>query len=135
MKQIRIIKDRFARYIMLGIAFFSLLLLLLIGFSLFFKALPIMKDHNITTLLTSSNWKPFKGEFGFLPFILSTLYVSLIAIIIALPLSLFTSIYLNSFAPKKIIRLFEPVIDSFVGYTSRDIWCLGYTYHCSVYCQ
>jgi phosphate transport system permease protein len=53
---------------MLGIAFFSLLLLLVIGVSLFFKALPIMKEKSLWVLLTSGNWKPFKGQFGFLPY-------------------------------------------------------------------
>ena len=100
---------------MLGIAIFSLLLLLIIGMSLFLKALPIMKEKSIWTLLTSGNWKPFKGDFGFLPFIISTLYVSLIAITIALPLSLLTSIYLSTYASKSIQKVFEPVIDLLSG--------------------
>lgn len=100
---------------MLGIAFFSLLLLLVIGISLLFKALPIMKEKSLWVLLTSGNWKPFKGEFGFLPYILSTLYVSLIAIVIALPLSLLSSIYLCTYASRSISRIFEPVIDLLSG--------------------
>ena len=100
---------------MLGIAFFSLLLLLVIGVSLFLKALPIIKEKSLWVLLTSGNWKPFKGEFGFLPYILSTLYVSVIAIVIALPLSLLSSIYLCTYASKSIRRIFEPVIDLLSG--------------------
>jgi phosphate transport system permease protein len=95
MRRIRASKDKAARYFMLGIAIFTILFLLVIGFTLFFKALPIMREKNLWTLLSSSNWKPFKGDFGFLPFIISTLYVSVIAIIIALPFSILTSIYLN----------------------------------------
>ena len=74
-----------------------------------------MKEKSIWTLLTSGNWKPFKGDFGFLPFIISTLYVSLIAITIALPLSLLTSIYLSTYASKSIQKVFEPVIDLLSG--------------------
>lgn len=115
MRRIRAIKDRTARHFMIGIAIFTILLLLVIGFSLFFKALPIMKEKNLWVLLTSANWKPFKGDFGFLPFILSTFYVSLIAIIIALPFSIFTSIYLNSYASRNVRRFFEPVVDLLSG--------------------
>jgi phosphate transport system permease protein len=115
MRRIRLVKDRAARYFMLGIAIFIILLILVIGFSLFFKALPIMKEKNLWVLLTSSSWKPFKGEFGFLPFIISTLYVSLIAIVIALPLSVLTSIYLNSYASGNIRRFFQPVVDLLSG--------------------
>jgi phosphate transport system permease protein len=115
MKYIRAFKDKSARQIMLGIAFFSLLLLLVIGVSLLLKALPIMKEKSLWLLLSSGNWKPFKGEFGFLPYIISTLYVSLIAITIALPLSLLSSIYLSTYASKSISRIFEPVIDLLSG--------------------
>jgi phosphate transport system permease protein len=115
MRRLRAVKDKTARYLMLGIAIFTLLFLFIIGLSLFLKALPIMKEKNLWTLLTSSDWKPFKGEFGFLPFILSTVYVSIIAIVIALPFSILTSIYLNSYASKKIRRVFEPVVDLLSG--------------------
>jgi phosphate transport system permease protein len=115
MRRIRATKDKTARYFMLGIAIFTIIFLLVIGLSLFFKALPIMREKNLWLLLTSSNWKPFKGDFGFLPFILSTFYVSLIAIIIALPFSLLTSIYLNTYASKTLRHFFEPIIDLLSG--------------------
>jgi len=104
-----------ARHFMLGIAVFAVLFLLIMGFSLFLKALPIMKEKNLWVLLTSADWKPFKGDFGFLPFILSTFYVSFIAIIIALPFSVLTSIYLNSYASGNVRRFFEPVVDLLSG--------------------
>lgn len=103
---------------MLGIAIFAILLLIAIGTGLFVKAFPIMKDKNIWVLMTSANWKPFKGEFGFLPYILSTLYVSLLAIAIALPLSLFTGIYMNTYASKNLRRIFQPFIDVLSGIPS-----------------
>ncbi len=115
MRRRRIIKDKAVRHLMLGLALFTILFLLIIGYSLFSKALPIMKDKNLWTLLSSSEWKPFKGSFGFLPFIISTLYVSLIAIAIALPFSVLISIYLNSYASKSIKRCFEPVVDVLSG--------------------
>lgn len=115
MRKIRAVKDKAARYFMMAIAVFGILFLIVIGAGLFFKAFPIMKEKSLWVLLTSGNWKPSKGDFGFLPFILSTLYVSAIAIIIALPLSLLTSIYLNSYASKNIRRFFEPVVDLLSG--------------------
>jgi phosphate transport system permease protein len=115
MRKSRLVKDMAARHFMLGIAVFAVLFLLIMGFSLFFKALPIMKEKNLWVLLTSADWKPFKGDFGFLPFILSTFYVSFIAIIIALPFSVLTSIYLNSYASGNVRRFFEPVVDLLSG--------------------
>lgn len=115
MRKSRLVKDMAARHFMLGIAVFAVLFLLIMGLSLFFKALPIMKEKNLWVLLSSADWKPFKGDFGFLPFILSTFYVSFIAILIALPFSVLTSIYLNSYASGSIRRFFEPVVDLLSG--------------------
>ena len=74
-----------------------------------------MKEKNLWTLLTSADWKPFKGDFGFLPYISGTLNVSGLAILIALPPSLLTAIYLHSYASKNIARIFQPVIDLLAG--------------------
>jgi phosphate transport system permease protein len=118
MHYLRKIKDRSARHVMLGIAVFAVLLLLVIAVSLFIKALPIMREKNIWILLTSGSWRPFKGDFGFLPFIVSTLHVSLLAIAIALPLSLLTSIYLNTYASRNTRSFFQPFIDVLSGIPS-----------------
>lgn len=74
-----------------------------------------MQEKNFWTLLTTSSWRPFKGEFGFGAYIISTLYVTGIAIVIALPLSVLTSIYLNEYASKRIRRFFFPVVDLLSG--------------------
>jgi len=115
MHRLRAIKDKSARWFMRVITFSAILFLIIIGMALFIKALPVMRDNDLFKLLLSGSWRPSSGEFGFLPFIVSTLYVSAIAIAIALPLSLLTAVYLSSFASKGIRRLFEPVIDLLSG--------------------
>jgi len=100
---------------MLGVTILSLGFLLLIGIGLFYMSLPILREKNIWGLLTSSSWKPFKGEFGFFPYIIGTLHVTFIAIILALPISLLTSIYLVEYASKKVRNFFFPVIDLLSG--------------------
>ncbi len=47
MRKIRYVKDITARHLMLGIAIFVIVFLIIIGLSLFFKALPIMKEKNL----------------------------------------------------------------------------------------
>jgi phosphate transport system permease protein len=50
--------------------------------------------------ITTSNWDPVAEEFGAFPLIFGTLLSSLIALVIAVPLSLGVAIYLTEFAPK-----------------------------------
>jgi phosphate transport system permease protein len=56
--------------------------------------------------VTSSTWDPVTEEFGAFPLIFGTLVSSLVALVIAVPLSLGVAIYLTEFAPK---RLRQPV--------------------------
>jgi phosphate transport system permease protein len=111
----RLLKDRIARHYMLTATVMAIFFLFLIGGGLFVKSLPIMQEKGLWTLLTTSNWRPFKGDFGFASYILSTLYVTGIAIIIALPLSLLTSIYIIEYASPKILRAFSSVVDLLAG--------------------
>ena len=111
----RLLKDRIARHYMLTATVMAIFFLFLIGGGLFVNSLPIMQEKGLWTLLTTSSWRPFKGEFGFASYILSTLYVTGIAIVIALPLSLLTSIYIIEYASPKILRAFSSVVDLLAG--------------------
>ena len=51
---------------------------------------------------TSSTWDPVAEQFGALPLLFGTLLSSLIALLIAVPLSLGVAIYLTEFAPKPV---------------------------------
>lgn len=52
--------------------------------------------------ITSSTWDPVAEQFGALPLIFGTLLSSLIALVIAVPLSLGVAIYLTEFAPQSV---------------------------------
>jgi phosphate transport system permease protein len=104
-----------ARRYMLFATVMAIFFLFLIGGGLLVKSLPIMQEKGLWTLLTTSNWRPFKGDFGFASYIISTLYVTGIAIIIALPLSLLTSVYIIEYASPKILRAFSSVVDLLAG--------------------
>lgn len=86
-----------------------------IGFGLLFQALPVLRQKGLAALLLSSSWKPFQGEFGFWPFLVGTFWVTGIAILIALPPSLLTSLYLSEYATARLRRLFYPIIDLLSG--------------------
>jgi len=49
--------------------------------------------------VTSSAWDPVAEQFGALPLVFGTVVSSLLALLIAVPLSLGVAIYLTEFAP------------------------------------
>jgi phosphate transport system permease protein len=69
-------------------------------------------------LLLSTTWRPFKGSFGFGPFIMGTLWVTTVAMIIAVPPSLLTAIYLAEYAPARTRALIKPFIELLAGIPS-----------------
>jgi len=107
----RLLKDKLAANLFLLLTLLSLATVLVIAAGLYFKSLPILQNSSLPGLLLSDKWKPFKAEFGFLPFIMGTLWVTIIAIIIAFPLSLLASIYLSEYAHPRIKQFIAPVID------------------------
>lgn len=108
---IRIAKNHIARSYMLAATIFALLLLVVIGVGLFVKAAPILKEFSLWSLLSEARWSPFKGMFGFFPFIMGTLWVTGIAIALSLPVSLLTGIYLSEYAPPVVRKAAFPVLD------------------------
>ena len=107
----RVLKDKGAGGIMFFLTILSVLLLIGIGIGLYFKAAPVLEGRALSELLFSGNWKPLKGEFGFLPFIMGTLWVTGIAILIALPISLLSAIFLTEYAKPVIKKYVFPALD------------------------
>ena len=107
----RIIKDRVAQTFMCTVTIISILFVVIIAIGLYLKAVPILEDKSIGTLLFSSAWRPMKGEFGFLPFVVGTIWVTGLAILIALPISLLTAIYLTEYAKSVVRKIVFPALD------------------------
>ncbi|MCO5947824.1 phosphate ABC transporter permease subunit PstC [Mucilaginibacter flavidus] len=111
----RLLKDKILSKLMLVFTLASVSLLLVIGIGLYYKSIPIIQRLGWTELITTSVWKPLKGLFGFFPFIMGTLWVTAIAIIIALPLCLLTALYIVEYAPARIKRILTPFVNLLSG--------------------
>jgi phosphate transport system permease protein len=114
-KTFRQIKEFCIRNIMLILTLISLSFAVIIGISLYYKSVPILDQQSIWELLAGSNWRPLKGEFGFFPFIMGTLWVTGIAVIISLPLCLLAAIYLSEYAHPYTKKIVYPMIDVLAG--------------------
>lgn len=118
MKNKRLIKEILAGKIMLFLTIFAGLLVLLMAIGLYLRSRPILATIPLTELLFSTSWHPLKKEFGFLPFIMGSLWVTGVAVIIAFPLSLLTSIFLSEYAPAYLREWIKPFIDLLAGIPS-----------------
>ena len=111
MNKFRIIKDKTANGVMMVITIISIAFVFVMGIGLYLKSVPILEQHSLWELITESSWQPFKNNFGFLPFVMGTIWVTFIAILIALPLSLMTAVYLTEYAKKRVKKFVFPALD------------------------
>ena len=102
---------KFCYYLVLAIPF-----ILLVG--LLIKSSLLFGEKSIAELIFSSEWKPLSGKFGFLPFIISSLWVTFISILIAAPVCFLTAIYLTQYAKRFVLKIMHPVIDILAGIPS-----------------
>lgn len=98
--------DRVFKWLTLLMALAVFALIGVIGYELFVGSQPAMHKFGWHFLI-SSQWDPGRDIYGALPFILGTLVSSLVALIIAVPISVATAIYLTELAP---LWLRQPMI-------------------------
>lgn len=104
-------KDYITGNLMEATAILSGLLLVVIALALFLRSTPILFDIPLEDSLLGTTWLPSEGKFGFMVPITGTLIVTLIAMIIAIPLSILSAIYLAEYANERVRSTVLPLID------------------------
>jgi phosphate transport system permease protein len=104
-------KDRLTEKLFLLLSILPLLLVIAIILALLARTQPILELKSFTELLLGRTWKPLQGEFGFYPFILGTFWVTTVAMLLAVPPSLLTAIYLAEYARPATRTALKPLID------------------------
>lgn len=90
--------DKAFEWLTLAMALAVVALVVLIGWQLWLGSSLAIKKFGFH-FLTTSTWDPVAEQFGALPSIYGTLVSSLIALVIAVPLSIATAAYLTELAP------------------------------------
>jgi len=114
----RRVKDFLASKTMLLLTVLAAAIILLMIAGLYLKSRPILANQPLGQLLFSSRWRPSRGQFGFLAFIMGTLWVTGVAVFIAVPLCLLTAIYLSEYAHSRVREWSKPLIDILAGIPS-----------------
>ena len=112
------LKEVIASRLMLLITALSSMLIFFMILGLFLRSRPILATQSLSELLLSSSWHPLRGDFGFYPFILGTLWVTVLAMLFSIPSCLLSSIYLTEYASAKIRAVIKPLIDLLAGIPS-----------------
>lgn len=87
-----------------------LVLEILIGTFLAYSAWPALHKAGFS-FLTTQSWNPEGGAFGIGAVVVGTGLIGLVAVVVAVPLALGTSLYISEYAPKFIQRVLIGLLD------------------------
>ncbi len=111
-------KEKIMQGVFLLSACTSILAVLLICIFLFANGIPTMKEIGFLDFLFGKTWRPGNNIYGILPMILGSIYVTAGAVIIGVPIGIFTAVFMARFCPKKLYRMMKPAVELLAGIPS-----------------
>ena len=98
----------------------SLAILTTIGIvlSMLFETMNFLRLHPWTDFFFGGTWSPnFRGDsdLSILPLLWGTLYISFIALLVAVPIGLFAAIYLSEYASNAVRSIAKPLLEILAG--------------------
>jgi phosphate transport system permease protein len=116
--------DNTIRYVLLGTALSSIIIVLLIFLFTMEESLLAVEEIGIGNMLTGTIWRPGSiigtenAQFGLLPMILGSILATFGAIVLGVPLSVGTAVLLAEVAPRIVRETVRPAIELLAGIPS-----------------
>lgn len=114
------LSERLMKFIFTLSAMASILAIVLICIFIFSEGLPFIRDYGLKNFLFGKEWKPSNtpASYGILPMILGSLYITLGAITIGVPIGILTATYLAKFTSDRLYKILKPCINLMAGIPS-----------------
>ena len=117
--------EKFVRFFLLASSTIAILTTLSIVMSLVVEALLFFKHVPLLDFLFGLKWSPqvairadqvgSSGAFGAIPLFAGTLLIALIAMLVAVPIGLFSAIYLSEYARPSVRHIAKPMLEILAG--------------------
>jgi phosphate ABC transporter permease protein PstC len=117
--------DKLVSRLLLIAACSSTAILALIALFIFKEGVPLMVQKGVGSFLFGREWSPLDGQFGLLPFIVGSLWITFGALLLGVPLGVACAIYLAEFAPRRWASVLKPAIELLAGIPSVVYGFLG----------
>ena len=96
----------------------SIMCVLLICLFLFINGVPAMGKIGPLRFLLGTQWMPGQNLFGIAPMILGSIYVTIGAIIVGVPLGVLCAIFMARFCPRGLYKVLKPAVSLLAGIPS-----------------
>ncbi len=112
------VKEKIMKAVFFATACISILAVGLICIFLFANGMPGIREIGLFKFLFGTVWRPGNGDYGILPMILGSLYVTAGAIIIGVPIGILTAAFLAQFCPAKWYPVIKAGVELMAGIPS-----------------
>lgn len=105
--------EGFMQGVFLVSALLSVLSIILIIIFMFVGGVPFMVEYGIVDFLFGNRWSPSNtpASFGILPMILGSIFVTIGAIVIGVPIGILTAVFMAEFCPPKLHKWLKPAVN------------------------
>lgn len=107
--------------------FVSVAFVLLISVYLIISGIPAIHKIGPIKFLFGTTWKSGQNQFGILPFILTSVYGTAGAVILGIPIGIFTAMFLAKAAPPRIAAVIQEAVELLAGIPSVVYGLVGMT--------
>ena len=111
-------KEKLIEAVLLGLALTAILSLFVITAFILQAGLPLLISYGPWRFLTGLTWAPTEGEFGILPMLVGSLWVTVGALLFGVPLGLAVAIFAAEYAPSWAAAAMRPAIQLLAGIPS-----------------
>lgn len=116
--EMRRISDSFWKYAIYLFGASSFLILLLIALFIVREGYPAFVETGFWQFISGTTWDVQDNKFGILPMIVGSVYVTIGALVISVPLGLFCAVFITDVAPARIKNIIRPALELLVGIPS-----------------
>ena len=118
-------RGKFVERVLFLLALSSISSLVIITIFIFMEGLPLIFHTGLKDFIFSSHWAPTKGYFGIGAMIISSIFVTIGAMVLGVPLGLACAIVLAEFCSERLRRLLKPTLELLAGIPSVVYGFLG----------
>jgi phosphate transport system permease protein len=125
--QLKLMYNRYVRYLFIASAFLMTVIILSIIVFVGQQGLMTFKEVSPLEFFLSAKWDPTDQKFGAMSFILGSVYVTALAVLLGAPLGLAGAVFMAKIAPEWLREIMRPATDLYVAIPSIVYGYVGLT--------
>lgn len=125
MFSIRRFKDSSMKHILFGVGISNIIIIFLIFLFIFSNGMKFFGHYSAKDFFFGTKWISLSEFYGLLPLLVGSFWVTLVALIISIPVGIFTAIYIAEYASPKMRTTFKIIIETMSAIPSVVLGFIG----------